>query len=192
MTAIIDYQAGNTESVRNALLRCGESSVITSNSDVISNADRVILPGVGEAKSAMESLIQTGLDQLIPNLTQPVLGICLGMQLMCKTSDEGNTICLGIFENTVKRFPSLLPIPHMGWNNFTSVQGGLFNSIDPSEDVYFVHSYYATLDASTSAKTEYIVPFSAALEKNNFFGTQFHPEKSALIGQKIFQNFLAL
>jgi glutamine amidotransferase len=192
MIAIIKYNAGNVKSVQNALDRLGYESVITNDKDTIEKADKVIFPGVGEAKSAMKSLVENDLDLLIPTLTQPVLGICLGQQLMCNFSEEGNTKCLGIFDAEVKRFPNDGIIPHMGWNDFTIQNDTLFSGINQSSDVYFVHSYYVEMNAFTAASTDYIIPFSAAIQKNNFYATQFHPEKSSSIGAKILQNFLEL
>lgn len=192
MIAIIKYNAGNVRSVQNALDRLGYDSVITNDSKAIQQADKVIFPGVGEAKSAMKSLKENGLDLLIPSLTQPVLGICLGQQLMCQFSEEGNTQCLGIFDAQVKQFPKNGIIPHMGWNNFSVQNNTLFQGVDKPNDVYFVHSYYVELNEFTSATTDYIIPFSAAIQKNNFYATQFHPEKSSSVGAKILQNFLEL
>ncbi len=192
MVTIIQYNAGNIRSVENALHRLGCRSVITDIPEEIRRADKVIFPGVGEAGSAMAYLRERGLDELIRRLKQPVLGICLGLQLMCKHSEEGNTPCLGIFEPEVRKFPPGGKIPHMGWNNFTCAGGKLFQGIEPSEDVYFVHGYYADPCPHTTAVCDYILPFSAALEKDNFFAVQFHPEKSATTGEKILKNFLAL
>ena len=192
MIAIIKYNAGNIKSVQNALLRLGHEGIITDDPQTIINADKVIFPGVGEAGSAMKYLRKKGLDQLIVNLKQPVLGICLGLQLLCDETEEGQTKCLGVFENKVKRFKDLDIVPHMGWNNFIDVKGQLFNNLAVEDDVYFVHSYYAELSAQTTAVCDYINPFSAALEKNNFYATQFHPEKSADIGERILCNFLEL
>ena len=192
MIAIIKYNAGNIKSVQNALLRLGYEGVITDDPQTIINADKVIFPGVGEAGSAMKHLREKGLDQLIVNLKQPVLGICLGLQLLCDETEEGQTKCLGVFENKVKRFKDLDIVPHMGWNNFIDVKGQLFNNLAVEDDVYFVHSYYAELSAQTTAVCDYINPFSAALEKDNFYATQFHPEKSADIGERILRNFLEL
>jgi len=192
MIAIIKYNAGNIKSVQNALLRLGHEGIITDDPQTIINADKVIFPGVGEAGSAMKYLRKKGLDQLIVNLKQPVLGICLGLQLLCDETEEGQTKCLGVFENKVKRFKDLDIVPHMGWNNFIDVKGQLFNNLAVEDDVYFVHGYYAELSAQTTAICDYINPFSAALEKNNFYATQFHPEKSADIGERILCNFLEL
>ena len=192
MIAIIKYNAGNIRSVQNALHRLGYPSVITDSRDEIAGADKVILPGVGEAGSAMKHLRERGLDRLIISLKQPVLGICLGLQLMCRHSEEGNTDCLGIFDSSVSRFPQVDTVPHMGWNNFFSLKGELFEGISREEDVYYVHSYYAGISSATTAVCDYIVPFSAAMRKDNFFATQFHPEKSAAAGEKILKNFLGL
>lgn len=192
MIAILKYNAGNIKSVENALLRLGYDCVVTDDKTTLLEADKVILPGVGEAKSAMRYLKNKGLDQVILNLKQPVLGICLGLQLMCSESEEGNTRCLGIFKNKVLRFEETDLVPHMGWNNINRFKGELFEGIESDADTYFVHSYYAELSEDTAAICEYIVPFSASLEKKNFYATQFHPEKSAGIGEKILKNFLEL
>ena len=192
MIAILKYNAGNIKSVENTLLRLGYPCVITDDISVLKSAEKVILPGVGEAKSAMEYLKRRGLDKVISNLNQPVLGICLGLQLMCSESEEGNTPCLGIFNNKVLRFSQKVLVPHMGWNNINGLSSKLFKDIKTDSDVYFVHSYYAELTEHTTATCDYIVPFSAALEKNNFYATQFHPEKSADLGEKIVKNFLEL
>ena len=192
MIAIIDYNAGNISSVKNALIRLGYESQVTDNPEIIQSADKVIFPGVGEASSAMAYLIEKGLDKTIKSLKQPVLGICLGMQLMCKYSEEGNTICLGIFNTEVKRFPKNEMVPHMGWNSFESNGSSLLQGLEKESDVYFVHSYYSEICDSTIASSVYILPFSAAIQKNNFYATQFHPEKSAGIGAQILKNFLEL
>ncbi|MBL6667917.1 MAG: imidazole glycerol phosphate synthase subunit HisH [Crocinitomicaceae bacterium] len=192
MIAIIDYNAGNISSVQNALNRLGYESIVTRNKEEILKSDRVILPGVGEAGTAMNYLIEFELDGFIKGLKQPFLGICLGMQLMCNSSEEGDTKCLGIFNSKVKRFPPKEKVPHMGWNNINALKGGLANEIETNSDVYFVHSYYAELCNETSSQCDYILPFSASLEKDNFYGTQFHPEKSADIGEQILKNFLEL
>jgi glutamine amidotransferase len=192
MIAIIDYNAGNISSVQNALNRLGYDSNITRNKNEILNAEKVILPGVGEASSAMSHLKEYDLDTFIKELKQPFLGICLGMQLMCKRSEEGNIECLGIFDTDVKLFPPKEKVPHMGWNDLTELKGDLFKNIKPLDDVYFVHSFYAELCTETSAQCDYILPFSAALQKNNFYATQFHPEKSADVGEQLLKNFLEL
>jgi imidazole glycerol-phosphate synthase subunit HisH len=190
MIAIIKYNAGNITSVKNAVERLGYNCVVTDDHEQIRAADKVIFPGVGEASSAMNYLKKTGLDELIRTLRQPVLGICLGQQLMCDFSEEGNTICLGIFNVVVKKFPPLQLVPHMGWNNLQNLSTSLFEQITESDDVYFVHSYYCELSPYTSAVCDYILPFSAAMQKDNFYATQFHPEKSASVGEKILLNFL--
>ncbi len=192
MIAIIDYNAGNISSVQNALNRLGYDSIITRDKNQIVNADKVILPGVGEASSAMSYLKKYELDSLIKELKQPFLGICLGMQLMCKYSEEGTVDCLGIFDIDVKLFPPEEKVPHMGWNDLSALKGDLFKNIKPLDDVYFVHSFYAELGRDTAAQCDYILPFSAAFQKDNFYATQFHPEKSAAIGEKILKNFLEL
>ena len=192
MIAIIDYNAGNISSVQNALNRLGYGSIVTRNKEEILKADKVILPGVGEAGTAMNYLIEFELDGFIKELKQPFLGICLGMQLMCNSSEEGDTKCLGIFNSEVKRFQPKEKVPHMGWNNINVLNGGLVNEIETDSDVYFVHSYYAELCNETSSQCDYILPFSASLEKDNFYGTQFHPEKSADNGEQILKNFLEL
>ncbi|MCS5664093.1 MAG: imidazole glycerol phosphate synthase subunit HisH [Flavobacteriales bacterium] len=192
MIAIIKYNAGNTCSVQNALNRLGYENRITDVEEELLKADKVIFPGVGEASTAMSYLKERGLDRVILGLKQPVLGICLGLQLMCEKTDEGDTNCLGIFKNKVRKFPNKEIVPHMGWNNFTEVRGTLFNGISQDKDVYFVHSYYADISEQTTAVCDYISPFSAALEKDNFYATQFHPEKSADIGEQILKNFLEL
>jgi len=162
------------------------------NYRLILNADKVIFPGVGEAASAMNYLKEKGLDQVIKSVKQPFLGICLGLQLMCEKTEEGNTECLGIFDAALKLFPPTEKVPHMGWNNFTEIKGKLFKGINDYDDVYFVHSYYAELNKNTTSVCNYIEAFSASLEKGNFYATQFHPEKSAGIGLQILKNFLAL
>jgi glutamine amidotransferase len=192
MIAIIRYNAGNIRSVQNALLRLGYSSIITDNKDEILSADKVIFPGVGEAGSAMRYLKEKELDRLIISLKQPVLGICLGQQLMCRYSEEGDTSCMGIFDSDVRLFPQVETVPHMGWNNFFSVKGVLFEGISCEEDVYYVHSFYPEISSCTTAVCDYILPFSAAMQKDNFFATQFHPEKSAGTGERILKNFLEL
>lgn len=192
MIAIVKYNAGNTRSVQNALDRLGYDSIVTDDIQTLISADKVIFPGVGEASSAMNYLQERGLDQVIKNLTQPVLGICLGLQLLCSESEEGNTKCLGVFENKVRRFEETDLVPHMGWNDINSLQGELYNGVQIGDDMYFVHSYYADLSERTTAICDYITPFSASLMKDNFYATQFHPEKSAAMGEKILLNFLEL
>lgn len=192
MIAIIKYNAGNTKSVENAVKRLGYNCKITDNQADIKAADKVIFPGVGEASSAMAYLKRQGLDQLIVSLEQPVLGICLGLQLMCSSTDEGDTKCLGIFNSKVKKFPSVGIVPHMGWNNLLNTKGQLFNGVSDANDVYFVHSYYAEVCEDTTSICNYILPFSATIQKNNFYGTQFHTEKSAKIGELILNNFLSI
>jgi glutamine amidotransferase len=156
------------------------------------NAEKVIFPGVGEAKSAMNYLMERGLDHTIKSLTQPVLGICLGLQLMCRFSEEGETKCLGIFDTDVRLFPPVEKIPHIGWNNCLTMKGDLFKGISLNDNLYYVHSYYAEISPFTLATCDYIIPFSAAMQKENFYATQFHPEKSAETGEKILRNFLEL
>lgn len=192
MIAIVKYNAGNIKSVQNGLKRLGYNSIITDNPVELRSADKVIFPGVGEAGSAMKYLREKGLDECIKSLKQPVLGICLGLQLMCNHSEESDIDCLGIFDTDVSLFPPVDKVPHMGWNNFLTLKGELFEGISKDDDVYYVHSYYAGISTSTSATCEYILPFSAAMQKDNFFATQFHPEKSAAVGEKILHNFLKL
>jgi imidazole glycerol-phosphate synthase subunit HisH len=192
MIAIIKYNAGNIKSVQNALNRLGLKSIITDDPDELMRADKVIFPGVGEASSAMQYLKERGLDKTIISLTRPVLGICLGLQLMCRFSEEAETQCLGIFDTDVRLFPPVDKVPHMGWNNFLTMRGELFKDISLNDDVYYVHSYYAEISSTTSATCDYILPFSAAMNRDNFYATQFHPEKSADIGEKILRNFLAI
>jgi len=192
MIAIVKYNAGNIKSVENALTRLGHDCVVTDDEKALLKAEKVIFPGVGEAGSAMNYLRDKGLDKVILNLKQPVLGICLGLQLMCSESEEGNTKCLGIFKNKVKRFEESDLVPHMGWNSIKPIKGDLLKGIKNNDDTYFVHSYFAELSEDTSAICEYITQFSASLEKDNFYATQFHPEKSADIGEKIIKNFLEL
>ena len=190
--AIIDYGAGNIQSIQFALNRLGYEGVLTNNPDEIRSADKVIFPGVGEASSAMKKLKNTGLDELIPTLTQPVLGICLGMQLMCNHSEEGNTKGLGIFDTNVIRFSNEVKVPHMGWNSIKTANEKQFFCRDTTGFMYFVHSFYVEICQETIATTHYLTDFSAALQKNNFYGVQFHPEKSGLVGEKLLQNFLNL
>lgn len=188
---LIKYNAGNIQSVSFALERLGISFTITDDAEKIQSADKVIFPGVGEASTTMRFLQERKLDVVIPALKQPVLGICLGMQLMCKHSEENNTTCLGIFDETVKRFTPKddMKVPHMGWNTLNLSNGWLDPALD-DKHVYFVHSYYVPVNADTSAVTEYINPFSSAMHKNNFYAVQFHPEKSAEAGELVLKSFL--
>lgn len=193
--AIIKYNAGNIFSVDYALKRIGVTPVITSDKETLLKADKVIFPGVGEAETTMKYLKEQNLDILIKDLKQPVLGICLGMQLMCKYSEEGNTECLGIFDTDVKRFcpqRHIDKVPHMGWNTVENAVSPLFKGFEKDEYVYFVHSYYVPLNDFTAARTNYILPYSSALHKDNFYATQFHPEKSGKTGERILRNFLEL
>lgn len=193
--AIVKYNAGNIYSVDYALKRLGVTPIVTSDPDLLNKADKIIFPGVGEAYTTMNHLHENELDLLIPQLKQPVLGICLGMQLMCRHSEEGNVNCLGIFDTDVKRF---IPqkhedkVPHMGWNTLTNVKSKLFTHDIENKFVYFVHSFYVPLNKYTAATTGYILSFSAALQKDNFYATQFHPEKSGSVGEMILKNFLNL
>jgi glutamine amidotransferase len=192
MIALLKYNAGNIESVRNALNRLGLECSVTDDSNDLIAAEKVIIPGVGEASSAMSYLRERGLDNIIRSLKQPVLGMCLGLHLMCAYSDEGSVKCLGIFDAAVKRFPPFDKVPHMGWNNFSALKGDLFKGIQIEDDVYYVHSYYAEISPYTSAICDYVLPFSAAMHKDNFYAVQFHPEKSADTGNRILKNFLEL
>lgn len=191
--AIVKYNAGNIRSVIGALNRLGINPVLTDNEELLRSADKVIFPGVGEASTTMEYLRAHGLDRIIKDLKQPVLGICLGQQLMCSHSQEGDAECLGIFDVPVLKF---MPqrhedkVPHMGWNTIETTGNGLFKGFSKPEFVYFVHSFYVPVCEWTAAKTEYILPFSASLQKDNFYATQFHPEKSGATGERIIKNFL--
>lgn len=187
---IIDYGAGNVQSVLFALERIGFTGKVTSDADEIKNADKVIFPGVGEASSAMKMLHDKDLVKVILQLKQPVLGICLGMQLLCKSSEEGNTTGLGIFDITIKRFTNQLKVPQMGWNTIYNLKSPLFEGIAENEYMYLVHSYYAPLNENSIATTNYGVAYTTALQKDNFYGVQFHPEKSGKIGEQILNNFL--
>lgn len=190
---IIKYNAGNIRSVSFALERINIQPIITDNIEEILSADKVIFPGVGEASSAMEYLRELKLDEIICSLKQPVLGICLGLQLMCNSSEEGNTTCLGIFDQKIKKFKSAqYKVPQIGWNNIFDLKTNLFNGIKEQEYQYFVHGFYAELGENTIASTNYEINYSSALQKNNFYGVQFHPEKSGNVGQKILQNFIKL
>jgi len=192
MIAILKYNAGNIQSVKNAVTKLGLESIVTDMDEELLTADKVIIPGVGEAGSAMKYLREKKLDKLIVSLEQPVLGICLGLHLMCEISYEGCTRCLGIFDAAVKKFPPFEKVPHMGWNDFSALKGSLFKGVRPDEDVYYVHSYYAEITDYTSAICDYVLPFSAAMHRENFYAVQFHPEKSADTGLKILKNFLEL
>lgn len=187
---IIDYGAGNIQSIKFAIKRLGHDAVLSHDAQEIANADKVIFPGVGEASSAMSKLKATGLDKVIPELKQPVLGICLGMQLMCNSSEEGNTKGLGIFDLDVVKFPGTVKVPQIGWNQITDLGTDLFQGIPEKSFIYLVHSFYAPLGKDTIATSEYAVPYSAALRKDNFYGVQFHPEKSSEVGSDILNNFL--
>ncbi|MDR3367411.1 MAG: imidazole glycerol phosphate synthase subunit HisH [Prevotellaceae bacterium] len=191
--AIIKYNAGNIFSVENAMKRIGREAVVTDNPDVIRAADRVIFPGVGEAGTTMQYLREHGLDTLIRSLRQPTLGVCIGLQLLCAYSEEGDTECLGIFDERVSRFrPGEHKIPHIGWNTIQTTESPLFAGLPKEPYVYYVHSYCAELGAHTIAATDYAQPFSAALHKDNFYAVQFHPEKSAQAGEQILKNFLQI
>jgi glutamine amidotransferase len=197
--SIINYNAGNTRSVLFALERIGIRATVSDDSDVIRSSDKLIFPGVGEAASAMHYLRERRLDEVIVSLKQPVLGICLGMQLLCQHSEEGDTNCLGIFDTRVKSFSSLekkpddrLKVPHMGWNGIYELETELYHSVGEQQPVYFVHGYYAELCTHTIAKANYGLEYSASLKKNNFYATQFHPEKSGDLGQVILENFMKL
>jgi glutamine amidotransferase len=190
---IIKYNAGNIQSVDFALQRIGAEAIVTDDVAEIQSADKVIFPGVGEASSAMKYLNDTGLTSVIKNLGQPVLGICLGMQLMCKSSEEGNTNCLGIFDDSVLKFNSKdYKVPQVGWNTITNLKSPLFSNVKENEYMYFVHSYYVPQSANAIATTNYILNYSSALQKSNFYGVQFHPEKSSNSGEQIMRNFLEL
>ncbi|MBN2781510.1 MAG: imidazole glycerol phosphate synthase subunit HisH [Candidatus Marinimicrobia bacterium] len=190
--AVIKYNAGNIRSVTIALERLGVRGTVTDDPETIRKAEKVIFPGVGEASSAMAYLRSRGLDTLIRSLEQPVLGICLGLQLMCRRSEEGDTDCLGIFDTDVTLFPAEDKVPHMGWNTVTQLRGPLFEGIPEASFMYFVHSYAAARCSQSTAQTDYIRPFASALQKDNFFALQFHPEKSGELGQRILKNFLML
>lgn len=192
---IIKYNAGNIQSVLYALERIGMEAVVTDDHEQIKKADKVIFPGVGEASSAMRYLRERGLDEVIKNLTQPVLGICLGMQLMCKYSEENDTKCLGIFDEQVKLFKpadTILKVPQIGWNQVYDLKTDLFRGLENNSYCYFVHGYYAALGEHTIATTDYVRPYSSGLHRDNFYGVQFHPEKSAKVGEQILRNFLEI
>jgi len=189
---IIDYEAGNIQSVKYALERLGFSAEVSNCEQKIRKADKLIFPGVGEADWAMNALKKNGLDKLIPQLKQPVLGVCLGMQLMCASSEEGNTKGLGIFPVKTLKFPAEDKVPHMGWNQIKQQKVKLFNGIEKDSYVYFVHSYYVPVNEYSTSETHYIRDFSASLQKDNFYACQFHPEKSGAIGEQILRNFIKL
>ena len=189
---IINYGAGNIQSIMFAIERLGFKAVLSNNPEEIQQADKVIFPGVGEASSAMKKLRESGLDSLIPTLKQPVLGICLGMQLMCKSSEEGDTKGLGIFDVDVIKFTSKVKVPQMGWNQIYDLKSDLFKGISENEFMYLVHSFYAPNCVESIATTNYELEYASALQKNNFYGTQFHPEKSGAVGEKILENFLKI
>jgi imidazole glycerol-phosphate synthase subunit HisH len=190
---IIKYNAGNVQSVQYALQRIGVEAVVTDDATVIRSASKVIFPGVGHARSAMQYLREKELDKLIISLQQPVLGICVGLQLLCRYSQEGDTECLGVFDTDVKLFePGSSKVPQMGWNNIYNLQSVLFNGLNEKAFVYNVHSYYAALSDQTIATTDYILPYSAALQKNNFYAVQFHAEKSGAVGETILKNFISI
>jgi glutamine amidotransferase len=191
-TAILKYNAGNIRSVQIACERIGIHALVTDDPRILREADRVIFPGVGEASSAMRYLRERGLNEVITGLQQPVLGICLGLQLLCRHSEEGNTDCLGVFDTDVKRFPPGFKVPHIGWNTIYELQGPLFEGISPEEYVYFVHSFAALISKEQCARTEYAYPFASGLMKKNFYALQFHPEKSGNCGERILKNFLRL
>ena len=191
-TIIIDYDAGNVKSLQFALERLGVKAVLTNNSELIAASDRVIFPGQGEAISAMKKLKNHGLDQLIPALKQPVLGICLGMQLMCDKTEEGETNGLGIVPTKVIRFPNTVKVPQMGWNVVTHSNTGLFQGIEQGCYMYLVHSYFVPIEPETSAKSNYAGEYSVGIKKNNFYGVQFHPEKSSKAGSQLLENFLKI
>jgi len=187
---IINYGAGNIQSIKFAIQRLGFEAVLSHNVEEILQADKVIFPGVGEASSAMQMLKSTGLDKIIPQLKQPVLGICLGMQLMCNYSEEGDTNGLGIFDVKVKRFSNQVKVPQIGWNQISNLKSDLFKGIKEDEFMYLVHSFYAEKCSEMIAETVYDIPYASALKKDNFYGVQFHPEKSSNAGEKILENFL--
>jgi imidazole glycerol-phosphate synthase subunit HisH len=189
---IINYGAGNIQSIKFAIQRLGYEAILSDNSEVISKAEKVIFPGVGEASSAMKKLKESKLDKLIPTLKQPVLGICLGMQLMCNYCEEGNTKGLGIFDEDVVKFNNKVKVPQIGWNQIENLKSDLFNKIKEKEFMYLVHSFYVPLNKETIAATNYGIKYTSALKKDNFYGVQFHPEKSSKAGEQLLKNFLEL
>jgi glutamine amidotransferase len=189
---IIDYGAGNIKSIQFAFKRLGVDAMLSNDPEVIQSAERVIFPGVGEASSAMKMLKESGLDALIPKLKQPVLGICLGMQLMCNSTEEGNTEGLGIFNVDVKRFSNAVKVPQMGWNTINALTSNLFKEIEEDAFLYLVHSFYAEMCQEAIASTFYELKYASALQKDNFYGVQFHPEKSSIVGEQLLKNFLEL
>jgi len=189
---IIDYGAGNIKSIQFAFKRLGVDALLTNSRQAILSADKVIFPGVGEASNAMRKLKESKLDTMIPTLKQPVLGICLGMQLMCNFTEEGNTNGLGIFDTEVKRFSNKVKVPQMGWNTVTNLKSDLFKGINDKAFMYLVHSFYAELCPQTIATTNYDIEYASAIENDNFYGVQFHPEKSAEAGEQLLKNFLEL
>jgi glutamine amidotransferase len=190
--SIIKYNAGNVQSVLFALDRIGVNAIVTDDINILKSSDKVIFPGVGEARSAMQYLREKNLDKVIVDLKQPVLGICLGMQLMCQYSEEGKTNCLGIFDNNIKLFKGEVKVPQIGWNNIYDLKTDLYKNVKENEYMYFVHSYYAEVSKHTIAKTNYGIEYSSSLQNNNFYGAQFHPEKSSDAGQTILENFIKL
>ena len=188
--AIVKYNAGNVQSVLCALGRLGQEPLYTDDPDELRRADKVIFPGVGEAQSAMTYLRARGLDQVLKHLTQPVLGICLGLALLCEHSEERDTNCLGVFPERVRRFPRTGKVPHVGWNSLSDLRSPLFSGLEPGAFVYFVHSFYAELGDNCAAQCDYLVPFAASLQRDNFYAVQFHPEKSGSVGSQIISNFL--
>jgi len=192
MIAVVKYNAGNIKSLMNALNRLGVEASLTDDPKELRAAEKVIFPGVGEASSAMTYLRERKLDEVLRSLNQPFLGICLGLQLMGSHSEEGDVECLGIFPERIKKFPPRDKVPHIGWNNFEEVQSPLFEGVKPADDMYFVHSFYMEKGGDTIAVTDYIVPFSAAVHRNNYYAVQFHPEKSAAVGERLLHNFLSI
>ena len=189
---IIDYGSGNIKSLQFAFKRLGAIAILSNNLDEIKKADKIIFPGVGQANSAMKKIKVNGLDSLIPKLKQPVLGICLGMQLLCERTEEGNTMGLGVFKTHVKKFSNQVKVPQIGWNTINKLKSSLFNGISNKEYMYLVHGYYAEKCSEQIASTTYGIEYASALQKDNFYGVQFHPEKSAQAGEKILENFLKL